>query len=83
VDGEAMQQVIPRLQSVHVDILCISHRAAVAEASAGLILPDGIPQEVCRIVGILPLQMPALHLAVARGNNPDTPRELSKITETL
>lgn len=78
-----MQQVMPRLQAVHVDIFCIGHRAAVAEASARLIPPDGIPEEVCRIVGILSFQMPARHRAVARGNNPDAPRWLSKIMETL
>jgi glucosamine--fructose-6-phosphate aminotransferase (isomerizing) len=32
---------------------------------------------------ILPFQQLAMHLAVARGENPDTPRGLHKVTETL
>ena len=32
---------------------------------------------------ILPLQQLALHLAIARGCDPDAPRGLRKVTETL
>jgi glucosamine--fructose-6-phosphate aminotransferase (isomerizing) len=38
---------------------------------------------VSPILEILPLQRLAMHLAVARGGNPDAPRGLRKVTETL
>jgi glucosamine--fructose-6-phosphate aminotransferase (isomerizing) len=83
VGGEAMRQVMPRLQQAGADIFCVGHRAAVAEASAGLVLPEGIQEELSPIIGILPFQMLALHLAVARGNDPDSPGGLRKVTRTL
>lgn len=83
VGGEAMRPVMSRLRAVHADVFCVGHRDAVAEAPAGLILPKGIPEAVCPIIGIVPFQMLALHLALARGNDPDAPRRLGKLTKTL
>jgi glutamine---fructose-6-phosphate transaminase (isomerizing) len=83
VGGEAMREVMSRLRAAHADVFCVGHRDAVVEAPAGLSLPEGIPEEVCPIVGIVPFQMLALHLAVARGNDPDAPRRLGKVTKTL
>ncbi len=82
VGGHAMRQVMPRLRQAGADVFCVGHRDAVAEASAGLVLPERIPEQVSPIVGALPFQMLALHLAVARGNDPDAPRRLQKVTET-
>jgi glucosamine--fructose-6-phosphate aminotransferase (isomerizing) len=55
----------------------------VAEATAGVRLPSGLPEEVSPILEILPCQQLALHLAVARGGDPDAPRGLKKVTQTL
>jgi glucosamine--fructose-6-phosphate aminotransferase (isomerizing) len=38
---------------------------------------------VSPLLEILPVQQLALPVAVARGGDPDTPRGLSKVTETL
>lgn len=42
----------------------------------------GIPEALSPIVGVVPGQLFALHLALARGHNPDEPRGLNKITST-
>lgn len=83
VGGEAMRQVIPRLREVRADVFCVGSAAAIAEFSAGVELPGGVPEELSPLVEILPFQQLALHLAVARGGDPDAPRGLRKVTETL
>ena len=59
-------------------------RVAAAVAGArGVVLPPGAPEELSPLVEILPFQLLALHMAVARGGDPDAPRGLAKVTETL
>ena len=48
-----------------------------------LALPGGVPEWLSPIVAILPGQLFAAHLAHARGYDPDRPRALHKVTETL
>ena len=49
----------------------------------GFALPAGAPEELSPLLEILPFQLLALHVAVARGGDPDAPRGLRKVTETL
>lgn len=83
VGGEAMQPVMPRLRELRADVFCVGSAAAVAECAAGIALPAGVPEPVSPVLEILPFQMLARHLAVARGGDPDAPRGLRKVTETL
>lgn len=83
VGGEAMQQVLPRLAEVGADVLCVGSPAAVAAASVGVTLPAGVSEELSPLLEIIPFQQLALHLALARGGDPDAPRGLKKVTETL
>ena len=83
VGGRAMQQVLPRLAEQGADVFCVGTPEAVARAQAGVTLPGGIREEVSPLLEILPFQQLAHHLAVARGENPDAPRGLRKVTETL
>ena len=83
VGGEAMRQVMPRLHEAHADVFCVGSPVAVAESTVGVALPAGVPEQVSPILEILPFQQLALHLAVARGGDPDAPRGLRKVTETL
>ncbi|HEU5485841.1 MAG TPA: SIS domain-containing protein [Microlunatus sp.] len=83
VGGEAMQQVLPRLAEVGADVFCVGSPAAVAAADAGVALPPGVGEELSPLLEIIPFQQLALHLAVARGGDPDAPRGLKKLTETL
>jgi glutamine---fructose-6-phosphate transaminase (isomerizing) len=83
VGGAAMEQVLPRLAERRADVCCVGHPAAVAQAAAGFALPVGVPEALSPLLEIIPFQLLALHMAVARGGDPDAPRGLSKITETL
>ncbi|HVH24517.1 MAG TPA: SIS domain-containing protein [Pseudonocardia sp.] len=83
VGGRAMQQVLPRLADQGADVFCVGTPEAVRAASVGVELPTGVDEALSPILEILPFQQLARHLALARGGNPDAPRGLRKVTETL
>ncbi|MEU9606110.1 SIS domain-containing protein [Streptomyces sp. NPDC048057] len=81
--GTALQPVLDRLRGRGADLVVIGPAAQVAAASAGFVLPtDGLPEELQPIVEILPLQLLAYEVTIARGQDPDAPRALAKVTET-
>ncbi len=83
IGGSAMGPVLDRLTDLGADICCVGAPEAVARATVGLTLPAGLPEELSPLIEILPLQQLALHLALARGEDPDAPRGLRKVTRTL
>jgi glucosamine--fructose-6-phosphate aminotransferase (isomerizing) len=80
--GAAMADVLPRLLRARADVCTIGTREAVAASTTGVVLPGGLPERLSPLLEVLPLQQLALHLAVARGEDPDAPRGLRKVTET-
>ena len=44
------------------------------------VLPSGVAEEVQPVLEILPLQRLAYEVTVARGQDPDAPRALAKVT---
>lgn len=81
--GEALQPVLDRLRDRGADLVVIGGQAEVDRASAGFALPtEGLPEELQPLVEILPLQMLAYEVTIARGQDPDAPRSLAKVTET-
>jgi glutamine---fructose-6-phosphate transaminase (isomerizing) len=82
IGGRAMREVFPRLADQGADVFCVGTAEAVSTATAGIVLPSGVEEELSPILEIVPFQQLALHLAVARQANPDAPRGLRKITET-
>ncbi len=81
--GEAMRPVLRKLRDAGADPFCLGAARFVADCEPNFMLPDGIAESVSPVLEILPLQLLTLHLALARGGNPDAPRGLSKVTETL
>ena len=76
VAGRAMRPVIERLVEAGADVLEIG-------GPGGLPIADeALPEELLPIIDVLPLQVLACRLAMARGLDPDRPRGLSKITQT-
>jgi glucosamine--fructose-6-phosphate aminotransferase (isomerizing) len=66
-----------------VEPIVISDRPeAIAAASFAIRLPSGLPDWLMPIVAIIPGQLLALHLAIARGIDPESPRWIAKITRT-
>lgn len=83
IGGDAMDQVLPRLTEQGAAVFCVGTADAVRHATAGVVIPEGVAEELSPLLEILPFQQLAKHLAVARGANPDAPRGLRKVTETL
>lgn len=81
--GEAMRPVLTRLRDLGADVCCVGAADAVAAASSGYALPGPVAEELSPLLEIIPFQLLALHLAVARGGDPDAPRGLAKVTETF
>lgn len=81
--GRAMRPVLPRLRDAGADVFTVGTAEAVGESTGGVVLPAGVPEELSPLLEILPFQQLAMHLAVGRGQDPDAPRGLRKVTETL
>ncbi|MEU0280131.1 SIS domain-containing protein [Streptomyces sp. NPDC006195] len=81
--GEALQPVLARLRARGADLCAVGSRRETDAASAGFVLPaDGVPEELQTILQILPLQLLAHEIALARGQDPDAPRTMAKTPET-
>ncbi|MFF0740387.1 SIS domain-containing protein [Streptomyces sp. NPDC004111] len=81
--GDAMLPVLDRLAGTGADVLGVGRTSALERTDAAVVLPEGVPEELSPLVEILPFQSLARHLALARGADPDRPRGLNKVTETL
>ncbi|HNP74460.1 MAG TPA: SIS domain-containing protein [Kouleothrix sp.] len=64
------------------DLVAISDADAIDGAGTLLPVAANLPEWLSPIAAIVPGQMLALHLALARGGDPDRPRGLRKITLT-
>lgn len=81
--GEALQPVLDRLRGRGADLMVVGPRHHVEKASAGFVLPtEGVPEELQPLLEIIPLQLLAYEVTIARGQDPDAPRALAKVTET-
>lgn len=77
-------EVLARLrQEFGARLLTISDVDEVLALDEGLRLPSGVPGWLSPIVEIVPGQLYAYHVTIARGLDPDRPRTISKVTETL
>jgi glucosamine--fructose-6-phosphate aminotransferase (isomerizing) len=79
--GDSMREVLARVGERGAEIVAIGP-ADVPGAAARLATP-GVDERLAPLLDILPLQRLALRLALARGENPDAPRGLRKVTATL
>ncbi|MEU4687584.1 SIS domain-containing protein [Actinoplanes sp. NPDC023714] len=79
--GRSMRDVVTRLGERRADVVTIG-AADVPGASARLAVP-AVDERYSPLLDILPLQKLALALALARGEDPDAPRGLKKVTTTL
>jgi glucosamine--fructose-6-phosphate aminotransferase (isomerizing) len=85
--GKVFDDTLDLLQRLRNDLLAellvISDRPAVLElAQSPLSLPDGIPEWLSPLVSIVPAQLFAYHLTLAKGYDPEAPRLIHKVTET-
>lgn len=81
---DAQLDVLRRLRREHgARLLVISDAAEALGLDEGLPLPAGIPQWLTPLIAIIPGQLYTYHVTVARGLDPDRPRTISKVTETI
>jgi glucosamine--fructose-6-phosphate aminotransferase (isomerizing) len=78
-----LERFIVAVKERGVDSVVISDDSEILSlANVPYRLPDGIPEWLSPIVAIIPGQLVALQLTLARGLNPDQPVGLKKVTET-
>jgi glucosamine--fructose-6-phosphate aminotransferase (isomerizing) len=85
VGGELLRPVLERLRDRRADVCIVGSRVLVEEfqPAVGLALPAGLDERLSPVVQIVPLQQLALQVARMRHLDPDRPRGLRKVTETL
>ena len=76
--------LLHRLRSTHLaELMVISDRSeALALAQSPIHLPEGMPEWVTPLAAILPAQLFAYHLTLAKGYDTEAPRSIHKVTET-
>ncbi|UCC87007.1 MAG: SIS domain-containing protein [Anaerolineales bacterium] len=80
---DPMREFSLELRSRGAELIIISDRQELlAEAVTPLPLPEGVPEWVSPIVAVVPGQLFALYLTLAKGNDPDQPLGLQKVTIT-
>lgn len=79
--GQAMREVVAKLEERRADVVAVGPEK-VPGAKALLSVP-AVDERYAPLLEILPLQQLALAIALARGEDPDAPRGLKKITATL
>jgi glucosamine--fructose-6-phosphate aminotransferase (isomerizing) len=78
--GRAMREVLAKLGERRADVVVVGPNS-VPGTTAQLRVPE-LDERHAPLLDILPLQRLALSLALARGEDPDAPRGLSKLTNT-
>jgi glucosamine--fructose-6-phosphate aminotransferase (isomerizing) len=74
--GAAMGPVLDRLAAAGADVLRVGDPAGLP------VLAGDVGAELLPVLEILPLQQLAWRLALDRGEDPDEPRGLAKVTST-
>lgn len=78
-----LDALLERLGELGVERIVITDRpAALAGGTLGIQLPLGLPEWLMPIATIVPGQLLALHLAIAKGIDPENPRWIQKVTLT-
>ncbi len=78
-----MSRLAQRLKEYGVEVVAISNRRSLLE-SVTMPIPMGgsVKEWLYPFITVVPGQLLALHLTLARGLDPDRPRRLSKVTKT-
>ena len=78
-----METLVENLRDRGAELLVVSdNRTMLGKASARFHIPESPHEELSPIACAIPIQLLAENLARLKGLNPDSPRGLSKVTET-
>jgi glucosamine--fructose-6-phosphate aminotransferase (isomerizing) len=80
----AMWELQQYLKSdLQAELVVISNSpAALSLANTPFPIPVGVPEWLSPLVSIVPAQLFSYHLTLAKGNDPEHPRTIRKVTET-
>lgn len=79
-----IDDLISEMTKVDSELLVISDKESLLrQANLAFPIPAGLPEWLTPMVAVLPGQIFAMSLAVAKGLDPDRPEGLHKVTETL
>ena len=81
---DTILEMLGRLRGDHLAKLVIisDDKRALSLAQSPIFLPGGIPEWLTPIVSIIPAQLFATYLTLAKGLDPEKPRTIIKVTET-
>ncbi len=81
---DTMLQMLRQLRNdFAAELVVISNdKKALALAQMPILIPVDVPEWLTPLVNILPAQLFAYHLTVAKGYNTEQPRSIRKVTET-
>ena len=85
-EGRGAQALRPVLELLHArgsDLTVVGGASSLDLATASFALDDAVAEELAPVSSIVPLQLLALEMALARGHDPDRPRGLSKVTRSV
>jgi glucosamine--fructose-6-phosphate aminotransferase (isomerizing) len=81
--SQALRPVLELLRARGSDLTVVGGPSSLDLATAAFVLDDGVTEELAPVSSIVPLQLLALEMALARGHDPDRPRGLSKVTRSV
>jgi glucosamine--fructose-6-phosphate aminotransferase (isomerizing) len=80
---DGLRALLARLRADGAEVLVASDDEVTrTDADAAMTLDPSVPEWLSPIVTIVPCQLFAYHLAIARGIDPDAPRRIRKVTLT-
>jgi glucosamine--fructose-6-phosphate aminotransferase (isomerizing) len=81
---DSMLEMLKRLRSdLSAELVVISNdKRALSLAQVPLTIPADVPEWLSPLISILPAQLFAYHLTIAKGYNTEQPRSIRKVTET-
>jgi len=80
---DTMHDFSLELKARGAELIIISDQQdLLAEAVTPMPLPEGVPEWLSPITAVVPGQLLALHLTLVKGNDPDRPQGLQKVTIT-
>jgi glucosamine--fructose-6-phosphate aminotransferase (isomerizing) len=78
-----MLDLLDKLAEKQAECIVFSDdEAALAKGKNGVFLPAGVPEWLTPVIAVIPGQVFAMHLALAKGYPVDKPRGLTKVTLT-
>ena len=81
---DSMQNMLKHLKNdLRAELVVVSNSLAALElAEIAIPIPENTPEWLTPLISIIPAQLFAYHLTLAKGYDPEQPRTITKVTET-